>query len=280
MTPETLQPMAEPTAEDRSTRDGEVSVPPSPHGDGKDDPGLSRRAWRTLTKPRGNKLWDGVVRTSALLGLLGILLVELFPDTGPLVGFSIFTIWITGPLSPLFPTGYEPVLMVLGRVYTPLLVAAVAMAVQFYVEFLNYHLHRRLLELDAAESVRESKIVSKLQDWFERHPFFTVWFCAWSPVPYWTVRILAPLSGYSLPRYLAATVLGRFPKLWLFAALGVFWTAPSDALLLGVGGGTMVLGMAVWGYKHWRGDAEADEPTAWTSADEPRPGLAGSSKED
>ncbi len=234
--------------------------------------GAPARLWRALTRARGNRLWDGVVRGSGILGLLGIALVALFPDTTPLVGFSIFTIWMTGPLSPLFPTGYEPVLMVMSRAYAPLLVAAVGMVTQIYVEFLNYHLHRRLLALDAAESLRESSIVRKLQGYFERHPFFTVWFCAWSPIPYWTVRVLAPLAGYPVGRYMVATVLGRFPKLWIFAALGLYWQAPSDALLLGVAGGSMVVGVAVWGYRHWRGASDADTPTSWrtdgTSEDE------------
>lgn len=221
------------------------------------------RLWRALTRPRGNRLWDGVVRGSGILGLLGIALVALVPETSPLVGFSIFTIWMTGPLSPLFPTGYEPVLMVMSRVYAPLLVAAVGMVTQIYVEFLNYHLHRRLLALDAAESLRESSVVRKLQGYFERHPFFTVWFCAWSPIPYWTVRVLAPLSGYPVGRYMAATILGRFPKLWIFAALGLYWQAPSDALLLGVAGGSMVLGAAAWGYRHWGGDEDTETPASW-----------------
>lgn len=231
------------------------------------------RLRRILTRSRGNRLWDGVVRGSGLLALLGILLVELVPETAPLVGFSVFTIWMTGPLSPLFPTGYEPVLMVMSRAYAPILVAAVGMVTQIYVEFLNYHLHGRLLELDAAEPLRESRVVEKLKGYFERHPFFTVWFCAWSPVPYWTVRVLAPLAGYPLGRYMAATVLGRFPKLWIFAALGLYWQAPSDALLLTVAGGSMALGIAAWAFRHARGDGDHDRPAAWRTA--PAPGADG-----
>ena len=47
-----------------------------------------------------------------------------------------------------------------------------------------------------------------------------MWICSWSPLPYWSVRILAPLAGYSVRRYLLATFLGRFPRFWFFAALG------------------------------------------------------------
>lgn len=234
-----------------------------------EDDGPPARLWRILTRSRGNRLWDGVIRGSGLLAALGILLVELVPETAPLVGFSVFTIWMTGPLSPLFPTGYEPVLMVMSRAYAPLLVAAVGMATQIYVEFLNYHLHGRLLELDSAEPLRESRVVEKMKGYFERHPFFTVWFCAWSPVPYWTVRVLAPLAGYPLGRYMAATVLGRFPKLWIFAALGLYWRAPGDALLLAVAGGSMALGIAAWAVRRARDDGGRETPAAWRTAPSP-----------
>ncbi len=39
-------------------------------------------------------------------------------------------------------------------------------------------------------------------------------------LPYWPVRILSPLAGYAVRRHLSATLLGRFPRLWFFAALG------------------------------------------------------------
>lgn len=260
MSAEPAQTVAE--APDRGAGERRDAAAPAEDGGSAVSEGRGR-LWRALVRPRGNRLWDGVVRGSGILGLLGIAMVELFPDTAPLVGFSIFTIWMTGPLSPLFPTGYEPVLMVMSRAYAPLLVATVGMVTQVYVEFLNYHLHGRLLELDAAESLRESEVVAKLQGYFERHPFFTVWFCAWSPIPYWTVRVLAPLAGYPVGRYMAATVLGRFPKLWIFAALGLYWQAPSDALLLGIAGGSMVLGAAVWGYRRWRGEGDEETPASW-----------------
>ena len=277
MSAEPAHTMEEAPARERA--DNAPAEAPSARPSDRGERGPAARAWRFLARPRGNRLWDGVVRASGILGLLGIALVELFPETGPLVGFSIFTIWMTGPLSPLFPTGYEPVLMVMSRVYMPVLVAGVGMVTQLYVEFFNYHLHRRLLELDAAESLRESGVVKKLQGYFERHPFFTVWFCAWSPIPYWTVRVLAPLAGYPLSRYLVATVLGRFPKLWIFAALGVYWQAPSDGLLLAVAGGSMVAGALLWGYRRWRGGSDRDTPTTWKSADGDGAAAVGSKRE-
>ena len=54
---------------------------------------------------------------------------------------------------------------------------------------------------------------------FRKRPFFTVWLCSLL-LPYWPVRIVSPLAGYAVRRHLSATLLGRFPRLWFFAALG------------------------------------------------------------
>ena len=44
--------------------------------------------------------------------------------------------------------------------------------------------------------------------------------CSWSPLPYWAVRFLAPLSGYEVRRYLLATFLGRAPRYYFIALFG------------------------------------------------------------
>src|SRR5256886_2591224 len=56
---------------------------------------------------------------------------------------------------------------------------------------------------------------------FQRSPFFAVWLCAWSPIPYWIVSVLAPISRYPMRKYLFATFLGRAPRVWFFATLGL-----------------------------------------------------------
>ena len=195
---------------------------------------------------------------SGILAAAGILLVALFPAAGPLVGLELFTIWINGPYSMVFPATFEPVLMLFGRLYDPFLVAVVATAGNLYVEFLNYHLYRQVMGLEQAEPLRESRVVRFLVRLFDKAPFLTVWICAWSVLPYWAVRIVAPVSGYPVKRYMWATFLGRLPKLWFFAALGAWWSVSTE-LLLAVTAAGVALGFAIWGWKRWRGEDAAAE---------------------
>lgn len=173
-----------------------------------------------LVRRRGTLRWDALIRGVAALALLAVYPALRWPDVAALVGFFCVTVLVNGPLAPLLPATYEPVLMVAGRAYPPLLVALVGIAGILAVEFLNYHLYRAAVLHPRLGPARRSRLVRRTVTLFERSPFFAVWLCAWSPLPYWAVRVLAPLSGYPVGRYLFATFLGRAPRLWFFAALG------------------------------------------------------------
>jgi uncharacterized membrane protein YdjX (TVP38/TMEM64 family) len=187
---------------------------------GERDPEAAR-VKRVLLRRYGDLVWDGVVRGSGVLALVGIAVVQLAPPSVVgLVGFLVVTIWVNGPIGVFLPATYEPILMLFGRLYPPVLIGVVGIAGTLYVEFLNYHLYRRILESSLFRSMRDTVVVRRIVPLFRRAPFFTVWLCAWSPLPYWAVRVLGPLAEYPVPRYLLATFLGRFPRLWFFAALG------------------------------------------------------------
>ncbi len=167
----------------------------------------------------GNTVWDGVLWGSGITGLLGIAMLNYMPAAAPLVGFVLATIWINGPIAFLFPAVYEPILMLFGQMYPPLLIGCLGTCGTLYVEYLNYHLYRRVLHADALAPFRSRRLVRYVTVLFRKMPFFTVWLCSLL-LPYWPVRILSPLAGYAVGRHLTATLLGRFPRLWFFAALG------------------------------------------------------------
>lgn len=209
------------------------------------------RLWSELTRKRGTRLWDGVLRGSGVLAALGIPLVLFRPDTGPLVGFLLVTVWVNGPIAPFLPATYEPILMIFGRFYRPVLIGGIGIAGTLYVEFLNYHIYRKVLETDVARGLREHTTTRTVVDLFRRMPFFTVWLCSWSILPYWTVRFLSPLAGYPIGRQLLATFLGRFPRLWFFAALGTWWHIDTRWLVWASIGG-IIIGLGIFLYRRGR----------------------------
>jgi membrane protein YqaA with SNARE-associated domain len=173
-----------------------------------------------LTAPHGTPEWDAVLRATGVVALLAIYPVTRWPGVAGLVGFFCLTLFVSGPISIVLPAAFEPMLMVAGRLYPPLLVTLVAVAGNLYMDYVNYHVYGAVLTHPRLDAARLSRIVQRTLALFRRSPFFAVWLCAWSPIPYWIVCMLAPLARYSMARFLFATFLGRAPRVWVFAALG------------------------------------------------------------
>mgnify|MGYP002813231762 CR=1 FL=1 len=205
----------------------------------------SWRAW--ALRPVAASQWDGLFRATGLVGIVAILLVE-FARTAPVRDLAVFfslALFVNGPYSPLMPVGFEPILMAYGQIYPPLLVALVGVCGQLLVEVVNYHLYGAAMRSAMMTRARESRLVRRTIAWFEVQPFLTTFVCALTPIPFWVVRIAAPLANYPMGRYLAATALGRLPRLWFYASIGAILPFSGD-VILGVGlGATAILAVLI-----------------------------------
>jgi membrane protein YqaA with SNARE-associated domain len=191
------------------------------------------RIWRALVRRRGTPQWDAVIRSTGVLALLAIYPTIRWPQLAGLIAFGMITIVMNGPISPLFPASYEPVLMLAGRTYPPLAVAVMATAGTLYMEYINYYLYRYAVFHPKFDRARESYWVRKSAELFDWSPFWAVIILAFTPLPYWVARILGPLTRYPIGKYLFATFLGRFPRLWLYAAFGAWLPVSTPVLLTG-----------------------------------------------
>jgi len=180
---------------------------------------------------RGTLEWDAVLRATGILALAAIYPALRWPDVAVLTGFLCLTLFVSGPISMVLPAAFEPMLMVAGRLYHPLLVTLLAVAGNLYMDYVNYHLYGAVMRHPRLEAARSSWVVRKTLALFQRSPFFAVWLCAWSPIPYWIVSVLAPMSQYSMRKYLFATFLGRAPRVWFFATLGLVIPVSTQVLV-------------------------------------------------
>ncbi|HEV8123443.1 MAG TPA: VTT domain-containing protein [Gemmatimonadales bacterium] len=159
--------------------------------------------------------------------------------------FLLVTIVVNGPLSPVLPATYEPLLIFFSRILGPLPTALLGTAGTLFVEYLNYHLHRGLLKTRTVQRVTGGPRVQKVVALFSRRPAFTVWLCAWSPLPYWPVRLLSPMAGLPLSRHLMATALGRFPQYLVVILLGAQLHLSTGVLTVIIVG-TTLLTLGAW----------------------------------
>jgi membrane protein DedA with SNARE-associated domain len=191
------------------------------------------RLSRALVRSRGTPQWDAVIRGTGVLALLAIYPTVRWPQIAGLVSFGMITIVMNGPISPLFPASYEPVIMLAGRAYLPLAVAVVATAGTLYMEYINYYIYKYAVFHPKLDRARESFWVRKSAELFDWSPFWAILILAFTPLPYWVARILGPLTHYPIGKYLFATFVGRFPRLWLYAAFGAWLPVSTPVMLLG-----------------------------------------------
>lgn len=185
-----------------------------------------------LTRPYGDRHWDGIVRGTGIMAVLGIPLVLMAPVTAPLLVFVLATLWTHGPLAMFMPAAYEPILAHFGGLYPPVQVAALGTLADLVVEYVDYHVFRSLCTGTRARRALEHGMVQRAIRWFNRAPFLTTFVFALTPLPDWALRFVAPAAGYSVPRYLLAMGLGRFPNFLLFAAAGAVWHPDARVLVL------------------------------------------------
>ena len=192
--------------------------------------GFLQRLATALTTRRGSRQWDAVLRGTGVVGLVAIYPTLIWPEVGALAAFLCITIFVNGPMAPLLPATYEPIQVVMGRVYPPLLVALIGVVGTCYIEFINYYLYRWMILNPRLERARNSRLTQVIVALFRSNPFLSIWLCALTPLPYWVVRFLGPLTGYPIVPYILATFLGRLPRYYLIARFGR-WLPVSDFVL-------------------------------------------------
>jgi len=172
-----------------------------------------------LFRPVGDPRWDVLLRVSGVVALAGIAGSAYVPALSELSVFLSLTLLANGPYAALLPVAYEPVVMLFARLHPPLLVAALGTLGATAVEIVNYRLFSAAVHSDLAARARSSGLARRVAQRFATRPFATVALCAAAPVPFWIARVAGALLHYPERRFVAATAVGRFPRLLCYAAL-------------------------------------------------------------
>ena len=191
----------------------------------------ARRVWRVLTRPRGDRRWDVLLRATALVALLGIPVVLFLPRSVPFVWLAVLSLPANSPLSPILPTFFEPIIVEVAKWEPAWAVTLVATAGYMYMEDINWHVYAWVLRLDRLEGLRAKRWVRWGVENFAKSPFWVVVAFAFTPLPFWAARILAILDRYPLWKFMVATLVGRIPRWYLYAALGAKVNVPWWVLL-------------------------------------------------
>jgi hypothetical protein len=181
-------------------------------------------------RPRGGRHWDLILRATGVAGLIGIALVLLVPGSAVLVWFAVMALPANGPLSPVVPAAFEPLIMEAAKYEHPLAVTGVGLGAYMFTEWVNWHIYAWALSRERLAGVRKTRWVRWGIERFGRAPFTTTLVFAFTPVPFWVARCLAILEGYPIGRFMVATAVGRAPRILIYAWLGAVLQVPTVAL--------------------------------------------------
>jgi membrane protein YqaA with SNARE-associated domain len=187
--------------------------------------------------------WRRFIGAMLACGGLGLLLLYLAPQTADLLLFAIYSI----PANSILPLPHEPGLLYVAQNHAPHWVALAGCVGTAAAACIDYPVVKRAFRHPKIRRARDTKLYRSSVRWLMRYPFGTIVVFAFTPLPIYVVRVLAPATGYPLWRYMAATMVGRFPRYYGVAWLGRWFDIPNWVLILLfiVMTGSLVLGSKV-----------------------------------
>ena len=206
-------------------------------------PGTFNRTWRL------GSIFLAPFATAALV--TGV----LAPHYLLLVWFGFYTA-VSNFFIPWLPL--RPMILLYGTLFAPLVVAIVGGAATAWVEYFNYGMLGRVLNVKQIKAVTKKRLYGVAERWFKKFPFWIIVVTGFTPVPYAPFRVLAVSSRYPLDRYIVAVVIGWTPRYYLWALLGAAIGLPlwANGLIF-----VPFLAVPAWaGARSWsgRGRAESD----------------------
>jgi phosphatidylglycerophosphate synthase/membrane protein DedA with SNARE-associated domain len=126
----------------------------------------------------------------------------------------------------------EAPLLYASQFYDPFTITATVLSALLLAELANYHTIKAIGTLPQINRVLQNRNARKIIDWFNKAPFQATVVAAFTPIPFFPIRLLAPLGNYPLPKYIGAVALGRAPRIFILAMLGVSVSFPTWFLIL------------------------------------------------
>ena len=125
--------------------------------------------------------------------------------------------WYSIPGNSFILLPHEPAVIYTGTLYSPLLVALVGGLATIPASAFDHALFTRAFQFRALSQIRETRFFRITARAFAVHPWLTIIFFAFSPIPFYPIRIAAPLYEYPLTKYVFFVLVGRVPRYYLLA---------------------------------------------------------------
>lgn len=156
-----------------------------------------------------------------MLGSFSLIWVALFiAGMGKLAYFFSFMVMAT----TLVPLPTPPVILYIGKIYSPLIIAIVGGIASSLGCLLDYIIIGRASDTKYFSKYKQSKFIIKSKQYFKTNGFMTLMFFALTPFPFEPVKVLAILSNYNVILYAVAISISRGLRYYIVASMGILFS--------------------------------------------------------
>ncbi len=167
-----------------------------------------------------------VVAAAIAPALLGTLLIGfVIGEWWHLAGYGWYL--LPGTLLP-----QEAGIIYAGTIYHPGFVVVVFSLATVTASLIDYFSVKKVLELRRFAPLKRTSFYQAAVRCFYWRPWWAIVVFAFTPRPFFPIRVLALSSNYPLLQYVSANVVGRVPRYYLLAIAGAWLTIPLMYLLL------------------------------------------------
>lgn len=131
------------------------------------------------------------------------------------------------PVMSVLSLPLEPTTLMIAKVSPPWEIALLGAGAAAVAACFDYFFVRRVFRIGALDRLRGHRLFSRVERLAKVAPFLTILFFAALPLPFAIPRVMMPLIGYPFPKYVAATSLGRLPRIYVLAAFGKVFDIPN-----------------------------------------------------
>jgi membrane protein YqaA with SNARE-associated domain len=149
--------------------------------------------------------------------LAELIVLLFFPQYQTLVWYCFYTA-ISNFCIPWLP--HEPIVLLYGTLFDPLLIALLGGIATCWVELLNYHVLRLITNIKRVQAITGKQWYQKAEGWFKKIPFLSLVISGFTPIPYAPFRVFAVTSKYPMTKYELAVFVGRTPRYYILALTG------------------------------------------------------------
>jgi membrane protein YqaA with SNARE-associated domain len=184
---------------------------------------------KRLYRAKLSRRWKAFVLALAVYAVLGGLIIAFAKDLAGLFLLGLYCI----PSNSVVPIPHEPGVLYFAKFYDPLWIALAATMGSVIVSFADYALIEAAMRHPRVKGASEARLFRWAVRWMTRWPFAIIVMFSLVPVlPIAVVRALAPASGYPLRRYIAAQIVGRYPRFLFLAWFGQMVMIPTWILVV------------------------------------------------